>query len=205
MFFTEKFQVSSEILKSYGAVDISLICDVPLFVDPMLIFNSDNERYTELHNNIIHYFYFLYTKATQGLTPKEIDAWFNFSEVPNNWLGYSLCGNKGLALGKKYANFLYDNIAFAIDTHSISKSTHIEKVMLLYEGSGKDKISDLTVNLIKGFLWALYIRKTSKRNCFRLGGQPAAPVTIGELSSIYSAIRRNSSAYLNFTLILPPS
>ncbi len=152
MFFTEKFQVSSEILKSYGAVDISLICDVPLFVDPMLIFNSDNERYTELHNNIIHYFYFLYTKAAQGLTPKEIDAWFNFSEVPNNWLGYSLCGNKGLALGKKYANFLYDNIAFAIDTHSISKSTHIEKVMLLYEGSGKDKISDLTVNLIKGFL-----------------------------------------------------
>ena len=54
-------------------------------------------------------------------------------------------------------------------------------------------------------VWALYIRKTSKRNCFRLGGQPAAPVTIGELSSIYSAIRRNSSAYLNFTLILPPS
>lgn len=152
MFFTEKFQVSSEILKSYGAVDISLICDVPLFVDPMLIFNSNNERYTELHNNIIHYFYFLYTKAAQGLTPKEIDAWFNFSEVPNNWLGYSLYGNKGLALGKKYANFLYDNIAFAIDTHSISKSTHIEKVMLLYEGSGKDKISDLTVNLIKGFL-----------------------------------------------------
>ncbi len=57
----------------------------------------------------------------------------------------------------------------------------------------------------KRILWALYIRKTSKRNCFRLGGQPAAPVTIGELSSIYSAIRRNSSAYLNFTLILPPS
>lgn len=33
-----------------------------------------------------------------------------------------------------------------------TKSNHIEKIMLLYEGSGKDKISDLTVNLIKGFL-----------------------------------------------------
>lgn len=44
------------------------------------------------------------------------------------------------------------NIAFAINTHGISKSQHIEKVMLLYDGSGKDKISDLTVNLIKGFL-----------------------------------------------------
>ena len=38
-----------------------------------------------------------------------------------------------------------------------------------------------------------------------LGGQPAAPSTIGELSSMYSAIRRNSSVYLNFTLMLPPS
>lgn len=152
MFFTEKFQVDSDILKKYGAVDISLVCDVPLFIDPMLIFNSEKDIYRELHNSIIRYFHFLYTKATQGLTSKEIDAWFNFSEVPNNWLGYSLFGNKGLALGKKYANFLYENIAFAINTHDISKSAHIEKVMLLYEGSGKDKISDLTVNLIKGFL-----------------------------------------------------
>ena len=152
MFFTEKFQVDSDILKNYGAVDISLICDVPLFIDPMLIFNSEKAIYRELHNSIIRYFHFLYTKATQGLTSKEIDAWFNFSEVPNNWLGYSLFGNKGLALGKKYANFLYENIAFAINTHEISKSAHIEKVMLLYEGSGKDKMSDLTVNLIKGFL-----------------------------------------------------
>lgn len=151
-FFTEKFQVDSEILRSYGAVDISLVCDVPLFIDPMLIFNSDNEKYRELHNSIIRYFYFLYSKAKQGLSPKELNAWFNFSEVPNNWLGYSLYGNGGLALGKKYAKFLYDNIAFAINTNNISESVHIEKVMLLYEGSGKDKISDLTVNLIKGFL-----------------------------------------------------
>lgn len=82
MFFTERFQVDSEILKSYGAVDISLVCDVPLFIDPMLIFNSDNKRYRELHNNVIRYFHFLYSKAKQGLSPKELDAWFNFSEVP---------------------------------------------------------------------------------------------------------------------------
>lgn len=152
MFFSEKFQVSSELIKEYGAVDISLVCDVPLFIDPMLIFNSEKEIYKNLHRSIVRYFHFLYTKATQGLKVKEIDAWFNFSEVPNNWLGYSLVGNKGLALGKKYAKFLYENIAFAVDTHGISQSQHIEKVMLLYDGSGKDKISDLTVNLIKGFL-----------------------------------------------------
>lgn len=152
MFFSEKFQVDGELIRAYGAVDISLVCDIPLFVDPMLIFNSEKEPYKKLHEDIIHYFHFLYTKAKQGLNKKEISAWFNFSEVPNNWLGYSLVGNKGLALGGTYANFLYKNIDFIIDTHGVSKSQHIEKVMLLYEGSGKDKISDLTVNLIKGFL-----------------------------------------------------
>ena len=78
--------------------------------------------------------------------------WFEFNEVPNNWLGYSMSGNKGAALGKQYARFLYKNIRFATNTNNITKSNHIEKIMLLYEGSGKDKISDLTVNLIKGFL-----------------------------------------------------
>jgi hypothetical protein len=152
MFFSERFQVDADIVKAYGAIDISLVCDIPLFIDPMLIFNSDKLEYQTLHEEIIRYFHFLHTKARQGLNSKEIDAWFKFSEVPNNWLGYSMVGNKGLALGKKYSDFLYRNIDFAINTHGVSKGQHIEKVMLLYEGSGKDKISDLAVNLIKRFL-----------------------------------------------------
>jgi len=152
MFFSERFGVDTELIKAYGAVDISLVCDVPLFIDPMLIFNSDKKEYKELHQQIIRYFHFLYTKSKQGLSSAQIDAWFSFSEVPNNWLGFSLSGNKGLALGRKYANFLYNNIEFTLDTHGISQGQHIEKAMLLYEGSGKDKISDLTVNLIKRFL-----------------------------------------------------
>lgn len=55
MFFSEKFQVDSELIRAYGAVDISLVCDIPLFVDPMLIFNSEKEPYKKLHEDIIHY------------------------------------------------------------------------------------------------------------------------------------------------------
>ena len=82
--------------------------------------------------------------------------------MPNNWLGYSLTGNKGAALGKQYARFLYRHIRFAVNSNNISKSRHIEKIMLLYDGSGKDKISDLTVNLIKGFLCS-YTEKFAKQ------------------------------------------
>lgn len=63
MFFSEKFNVDAELIKNYGAVDISLVCDIPLFVDPMLIFNSNKEEYQELHQDIIKYFHFLYIKA----------------------------------------------------------------------------------------------------------------------------------------------
>ena len=40
-------------------------------------------------------------------------------------------GNKGLALDKKFANFLYENIGFVLETNNISNGRHIEKIMLL--------------------------------------------------------------------------
>ena len=162
MFFSEIFNVSRQDIIDYGAIDISLVCDTPFFIDPMLIFNSSKKDYKKIHDGIVKYFHFLCQKSKRGLSKKEINAWFNFSEVPNNWLGYSLSGNKGLALGKKYAEFLYNNIDFAISNNGITSGTHVEKVMLLYEGSGKDKISDLIVNLIKGFL-CKYTEKFAKK------------------------------------------
>jgi len=152
MRFSDYFNISPEMIAGYGTVDISLICDTPLFIDPMLIFNSEKGEYRKLHEEIIRYFHFLSTKAQHSLTNEEIRTWFSFSEVKNNWFGFSFVGNNGLALGWDYAVFLYKNIAFAITTNNISSSAHIEKIMLLYSRSGKDKISDLTVNLIKHYL-----------------------------------------------------
>lgn len=53
MYFSEYFGIDTKIIDEYGAVDISLICDIPLFLDPMLIFNSSKDEYKKLHNNII--------------------------------------------------------------------------------------------------------------------------------------------------------
>lgn len=152
MLFSDFFSVSPEAIKEYGAVDISLICDIPLFIDPLLIFNSEKPEYQKLHEEIIRYFHFLAVKAQGKLTDHEIKAWFSFNEVKQNWLGYALEGNDGSALGKKFSDFLAQNIKFVLENHGISQDRHIEKIMLIYEGSGKDKISDLTVNLIKKFL-----------------------------------------------------
>lgn len=152
MLFSEKFKVEKNKIEEYGAIDISLVCDIPLFIDPMLIFNSAKEEYKELHNSIIKYFHFLAKKSEQKLDKTDIKTWYTFNEVCNNWFGYALDGNKGSALDIEFGTFLYKNIKFALNTNGISNGVHAEKVMLLYDGSGRDKISDMTVNLIKGYL-----------------------------------------------------
>ena len=51
MQFSDVFEIDKDIISDYGAIDISLVCDIPLFVDPMLIFNSKKPEYQELHQN----------------------------------------------------------------------------------------------------------------------------------------------------------
>ena len=117
--FSEKFNVDPKILENYGAIDISLVADIPMFIDPILIFNSDKPKYKELHENIIKYMYFLAKKAKENLNDKEIKTWFTFKEVYNNWLGFSMSGNKGQALNIGFGKTLYKNISFVLNTKGI--------------------------------------------------------------------------------------
>ena len=59
LFFTDVFKVEPKALDEYGAFNISLASDLPLFIDPFLLFNSESARYQELHDEIIEYLRFL--------------------------------------------------------------------------------------------------------------------------------------------------
>ena len=39
--FSEYFDVKLEDIQKYGAIDISLVADMPMFIDPILIFNKN--------------------------------------------------------------------------------------------------------------------------------------------------------------------
>ena len=53
-YFTDVFGVDPKILDAYGAFNVSLVNDLPLFIDSFLLFNSDNPEYRQLHDDIIH-------------------------------------------------------------------------------------------------------------------------------------------------------
>ncbi len=154
-FFSEIFGIERDHIDSYGAFDISLVNDLPLFIDPFLIFHSDKPEYQELHERIIEYLVFLRDMADQG---EKSDAllkyWYCFPEVKQNWLGFSLSGNVGAGLGIDFARTLHTNLNHIFSDfgeEQITEGSHIEKICLISEGVGRDSISDFVTNLIKDF------------------------------------------------------
>jgi hypothetical protein len=156
IYFSDAFGVSPETLEAYGALDISLINDLPLFIDPFLLFYSSDPEHQSLHASIIRYLRFLRDKAAAGrVTPGLLEAWFTFREIKQNWLGYSLAGNAGRGLGHDFAIALHSNLQTlfrSFGQEDVTRSSHLEKLCLIDSGIGRDNISDLVTNLIKGYL-----------------------------------------------------
>lgn len=46
------FEIQPDVLEQYRALGISLISDLPLFVDPFLLFHSDKAEYQACHDEI---------------------------------------------------------------------------------------------------------------------------------------------------------
>jgi len=155
LYFSDYFHVSPQVLEAYGAFDISVVSDLPLFIDPFLLFNSPKPEYQELHEGIIRYLRFLREEASPRLDPGLVKAWYRFKEVKQNWLGFSVFGNGGSALGQDFATTLRDSLGTILDNfgdEEITRGSHLEKLCLIKPGVGRDRISDFTTNLIKDYL-----------------------------------------------------
>lgn len=156
IYFTDFFGVSEQVLEEYGAFNVSLINDLPLFVDPFLLFDSEDPIHRGLHEEIITYVKYLRDVSVQGdLGHAAMNTLFRFPEVRQNWLGFSRSGNQGSGLGADFAVALHRNLNRVLrdfGNETLTTSSHLEKVCLLGNGVGRDHLSDFTTNLIKGYL-----------------------------------------------------
>ncbi len=81
IYFSDFFEVDPDDLHAYGTIDISLVSDLPLFLDPFLLFNSEERHFHELHDEIIRYLTFLRDKAEAGsIRGGLLTEWFCFPE-----------------------------------------------------------------------------------------------------------------------------
>ncbi|MFG1928940.1 hypothetical protein [Cryptosporangium sp. NPDC048952] len=155
IYFSDYFGVHPDTLVEFGALDISLVADMPLFIDPFLLFNSEDTAYLALHNQILEYLRFLRDRAGDRLDMGLIHSLYAFKEVKQNWLGFTRDGNSGHGLGRSFATSLHQalgDVLSNLGSETVTRSSHVEKVALIQPGVGRDNISDFTTNLIKHHL-----------------------------------------------------
>lgn len=154
--FSDYFEVSKKKLQDEGFFDISLLSDLPLFIDPFLLFYSQKKEYQKLHKDIIDYLIFLRQESiARGKNPLnngDMLAYYKFPEIKQNWLGFTFGSNEGHGLGVKFARALNVNFTRLFKDFGVGTHNHFEKLTLISGGVGKDTISDFTTNLIVGFL-----------------------------------------------------
>jgi hypothetical protein len=156
IYFTDFFDVPPKVLADYGAFNVACIVDLPLFIDPFLLFTSEKPEYQNLHGEIIAYLTFLRDKSVEGsVNDGLLRAWYCFGEVRQNKLGFCISGNSGRGLGMDFARALNDNLNHLFSDfgkEKVTRGSHLEKLVLIRDRVGRDNISDFTTNLIKGYL-----------------------------------------------------
>lgn len=157
IFFSDFFNIDTKILDDYGAFNVSLINDLPLFIDPFLIFCNEDAECQEMHDEIIKYLIYLRDRAAGEEMPSDavLKYYYCFPEVKQNYLGFCKHGNSGSGLGLNFGRVLHIGLTEVFKNfgnETVSKGKHIEKVCLLKDGIGRDNISDFITNLIKPYL-----------------------------------------------------
>jgi hypothetical protein len=208
IYFSDFFGITPEVVSDYGAFNISLINDLPLFIDPFLLFNSEKPEYRILHEEMIDYVRFLKSQSISDLPVGLIKAWFHFPEIKENWLGYSKNGNGGRGLGPTFARSLKRNLStvFTDFGEELSSGSHLGKLTLIKNGVGRDQISDFTCNLICGFL-AHYTEKFALEHISKkhLGKFNIQKVSFNKTTSSWASRQFTLPKFGNQFVLLTPT
>lgn len=142
-----------EIYKPQSELDFAIQFfdeDIPLYIDPFLLWKSPSYQDQALHTSITNSFNHLNFLLKKNRKQDAITNLINLSECSEVGLGVSK-SRKGLKIGEKQANeilSLFENIT----EYSQFGFTHFEVIQLYIQGISKDRISDITCNFIKSFL-----------------------------------------------------
>ena len=166
--FSDFFDLKNNELKQYGAFDVSLTFDIPVFIDPFRLYASEKKEYNELHEGIIRYLRFLrdYCSDNANISTGQLRDYFLFPEVQNIFMGFCKTSNSGRGLGMKFAQALKNNLQEILTDfgdEAVSNSSHLEKLCIICNDVGRDCISDFTANLIKDYL-AEYTQTFARRH-----------------------------------------
>lgn len=129
-------------------VDIFPGYDLPLYIDPLVFAKSDDDLSNDCADLIQDFFDSVIKAVSSRNQGRAVSLLANLSEPNEVCLGVSNEGNNGRGIGKKQAIQLFH----AISNSSAGQSGLIQDLSdldLFVPNIGKDKVSDITTNIIK--------------------------------------------------------
>lgn len=131
-------------------VDVYINTDMPLFVDPYFISRENNEWCKNATEEIRNFFQKIIENINRNpnLCKKMLS---NLKETNETRLGLSKGRPNGRGIGGKQANYLFEKLSNskAVQTGFIQDISECE---LMVDGISFDKISDMTINIIRKYL-----------------------------------------------------
>ncbi|WP_308585398.1 hypothetical protein [uncultured Desulfovibrio sp.] len=126
--------------------------DIPLYVDPFLLWKSPSYQDNSLHSSIMNIMndICLMHKKNSNNRSEAIQLIVNISECSEVGLGTSLT-RKGKKISSKMAAEILDSFLL-LDSLGIHGFDHLEEIQFLVQGFSKDRLSDFSCNLMKSFL-----------------------------------------------------
>ncbi|PCJ86708.1 MAG: hypothetical protein COA57_05725 [Flavobacteriales bacterium] len=159
--FSEYFKLNQN--NEFDFVDIYAYQDIPLFLDPFGISAMGTRWAKECESQIATYFQYLIDCINTGdkrTTTRLLNALHEVNEIA---LGYSSGVPQGRGIGGKQAQ----QIQRSFETSEAAKSGDIKDIAdcaILIPGISRDKISDITANILKRKLVEYTQRQCEKYN-----------------------------------------
>lgn len=124
--------------------------DLPMGIDPFLLFKSRDPVLSELHQIVLNAFNFGIDLVRNGKIDNSRYL-FTFPEVSEIGLGYARTSKKGSGVGKFLTELIIETLN---ESPALLKRgvRHIEEMQLFSVGIGPDRVSDIIANLLKEFL-----------------------------------------------------
>lgn len=124
--------------------------DLPLGIDPFLLFKSRDPHLSSLHTQILNSFNHGISLIRAGNIQAARNL-FEFPEASEIGLGNAKKGKRGSGVGVFLTELIVETLA---DSPALIERgvRHIEEMQLVSIGIGPDRISDITANLLKKYL-----------------------------------------------------
>lgn len=124
--------------------------DIPLYVDPFLMWRSPSQQDMALHGALITAFNHLGHLALHGRENDAVEALIAASECDEVGLGSSKT-RQGKRIGPAKAKEILA-VFSRIPHYATEGLTHIEELQFFVEGISRDRISDFACSFLKSFL-----------------------------------------------------